>query len=165
MPDDSRPKTQDPRSAPIASLRSLASAWLGTPWCANSSARGRRGGVACHNLPRAILMETGLLPADFPEITGDPTATRHSKDSVMAPWLDARPEFVRIPAFQLSDLQPGDLLGLRIYHCIDHLGLFLGSLDFIHVLMHKHAAIDSLQDPTWSGRLLAIWRPRALTLA
>ena len=153
------------------SLHAIAARWLGTPWCANSAACGPRGGVACHNLPRAILMEIGALPHDFPVITGDPNATRHTKQSLMEPWLNARPEFHRISDFgsRVSDLRVGDLLGLRLYHCLDHLGLFLGSIQhpassiqqraFIHVLMHKHACIDSLTDPTWSTRLLGIWRP------
>jgi cell wall-associated NlpC family hydrolase len=77
----------------------------------------------------------------------------------MEPWIDARPEFQRL---NLEEEKPkaGDLIGLRLFRCLDHLGIMLTSGEFIHVLMHKRTTRDSLvNDPTWSTRLLAAWRP------
>lgn len=141
-------------------LGCVAASWLGTPWCANSAVKGRRGGVSCHNLPRAILIEAGWLPESFPVVEGDPNSARQG-GSVIGRWLDARPEFTSEVAFHLRDLKSGDLLGIRIRRCVDHLGLYLGEGRFIHTLQHKHTAIDRITDPTWGARLLAVWRPRS----
>jgi cell wall-associated NlpC family hydrolase len=139
----------------IATLAHAASHWRGTPWCANSDAPGPRGGVSCHNLPRTLYIASGALTDAFPKTIGYPN--RHARLSVIEPFLNSRPEFMRVP---LNGLQPGDLLGLRLYHCLDHLGVLLNLSDFIHVLAHKFVTVDSLtQDPTWSRRLLAAWRP------
>lgn len=139
-------------------LECLAVTWLGTPWCANSAVKGVRGGVSCHHLPRAILVEAGWLPESFPVIAGDPNTTRRDV-SVIATWLDARPEFVRFATPAVASLQPGDLVGIRIRRVVDHLGLYLGGARFVHVLMHKATMIDRITDPTWSSRFLAAWRP------
>ncbi len=139
-------------------LEQVAAGWLGTPWCANSAAKGPMGGVACHNLPRAILVEAGWLPETFPVVEGDPNSTQSSEGSVIARWLDGRQEFARVPV-TLSLLKPGDLIGIRIRRQVDHLGLCLGGVRFIHVLKHKKAAIDRVTDPTWGVRILAVWRP------
>lgn len=140
----------------VAQLLYHAGLWMGTPWCANSASRGPRGGVSCHNLPRAIYMETGALPDDFPEIRGNPNDTRHTRKSVIEPFLDARPEFRCV---DLSETRPGDLLGIRIYHCVDHLGLVLNERQFIHVLMHKRTCLDNWRVSPWSERILTVWRP------
>lgn len=150
----------------IARLVEAASAWRGTPWCANSEAIGPRGGVACHNLPRALYIACGALPDTFPRMIGDPVSTRRARGSVMADFLDSRPEFSRVgrgsPSPPLADLLPGDLLGLRIYRHVDHLGVLLNNgpcgTHFVHVLMHKLTTFDDLSDPTWSSRVLAAWR-------
>jgi cell wall-associated NlpC family hydrolase len=131
-----------------------ASKWIDTPWVPNAECVGK--GVSCHNLPRAIYIACGALPADFPKLVGDPTQDRHSKISRMETFLNARPEFQRV---LLERIQPGDLLGIRIHKCIDHLGLALGAGQFIHVLMHKHTAIDGICVPPWQQRIEAAWRP------
>lgn len=134
--------------------------WPGTPWCANSEACGIRGGVSCHNLPRAVLINSGHLPATFPKITGDPTHSRHSTQSIIEPWMNSRPEFRRLDPqllFQTGGaIQTGDVFGLRIFRCIDHLGLVLDPIRFMHVLQGKNTAIDQVQ--AWLGRILEVWR-------
>ncbi len=141
----------------IAALDAACRRWVGTPWVANSDACGPRGGVSCHNLPRAIYIEAGFLTPAFPRMVGDPEGTRHRKQSVMEPWLDARPEFIRLD--RGAAICAGDLVGIRIFHCIDHLGVVGGDHKFLHVLQHKNAARDGLVDLTWSTRILAVWRP------
>ena len=131
-----------------------AQLWMGTPWCANSDARGR--GVSCHNLPRAVYIEAGALSPEFPRVQGDPNGTKHKKESIIEPWIDSRPELFRLPYDARP--KPGDLLGLRIYHCLDHLGVCLAGVWFVHVLMHKHVDCDDLSVPPWRQRILGIWR-------
>jgi cell wall-associated NlpC family hydrolase len=141
----------------ITRLLYVSSQWLGTPWCANSSSRGPRGGVSCHNLTRAIYLECGALREDFPIVRGDPNGSKHARTSLMERFLDFRPEFRRVPADGL--LQPGDLIGLRIFRCVDHLGVVVTNMQFTHVLMHKHTALDNWQISPWRERILAAWRP------
>jgi len=146
----------------VAHLLFTAELWRGTPWCANSDARGPRGGVSCHNLPRAIYLECGALRESFPKIVGDPNASRHATESAMEKYIDARPEFLRLLPSDLrspiSDLRAGDLLGLRIYNVCDHLGLYLGNGVFVHVLMHKNTDFDMVHTPPWQQRIIAAWR-------
>jgi hypothetical protein len=141
----------------IQRLLDVTQSWRGTPWCANSYARGGRGGVSCHNLPREIYIECGALPANFVRIYGDPNGTKHQRRSEIEPFLNSRPEFQRLK--QGEPFLPGDLLGLRIFHCVDHLGIFLGDSSFVHVLMHKKTDFDLVNVPPWSQRILAAWRP------
>jgi uncharacterized protein YijF (DUF1287 family) len=112
--------------------------------------------VSCHNLPRALYVATGALPETFPKLTGYPS--RHARESVVETLLDARPEFMRVP---IDDVRAGDLVGLRLFYCTDHLGVVVNhDLCFVHVLVHKLTTIDRLrEDPTWSSRLRAAWRP------
>ena len=137
----------------IAKLYECINKWTGTPWVPNSAQPGR--GVSCHNLPRAIYMECGALGADFPEIVGDPNATRWSKESKMIPFLDSRTEFERVA---LDQIATGDLIGIRIYKCVDHLGVVVRDKFFLHVLMHKHTCIELLDVPPWPQRIEAAWR-------
>ena len=144
----------------VIRLLAVADRWLGTPWCANSQSIGERGGVSCHNLPRAIYIECGALPPEFPKFIGDPNGTRHGRVSEMEPVIDARPEFRRLAADEPR--QPGDLIGLRIYHCVDHLGVLLCNHIFIHVLMHKKTDMDWVNVPPWQQRSPVAWRPLAV---
>lgn len=138
----------------VAKLLYHANLWIGTPWTANSEVRGF--GVSCHNLPRAIYIECGALKDTFPKVIGDPNGTKHSKNSIIEPFLNDRPEFARVAIYEL---RPGDLVGLRIRRCIDHLGVVLSENWFIHVLFHKKTDCDQVIMPPWSQRALAAWRP------
>jgi cell wall-associated NlpC family hydrolase len=105
-------------------------------------------------------MACGAMPADAPQIAGSPAATRHSTQSQMTPWLDAQPYFQRVQGANIvHELQPGDVVGLRIYRCVDHLGLVLTEGRFIHVLMHKNTDIDLVAVPPWQQHIEAAWRP------
>ncbi len=154
--------------ARVSALCRAASAWIGTPWAANSAVAGPDGGVSCHHLPRALLIEVGALPSTFPAPRSDPNATRHGHVSVIEGWLDRCVEFNPIPipaeiptansTNHRSHFLPGDLLGLRIYRCVDHLGIVLRPPLFLHVLQHQRTTVNPLTDPTWSRRLLRCWR-------
>jgi cell wall-associated NlpC family hydrolase len=134
-----------------------AQRWLGTPWLPNSAEPGR--GVSCHNLPRTILMNLGYLPQDFPPIIGVPQ--RGEKVSRMIAYVDGCKEFCPIDlSIRGMQLEAGDLLGIRIYRCVDHLGLYLGAQRFVHVLMHKHVSFDCSGIPPWKQRIENAWRIR-----
>jgi cell wall-associated NlpC family hydrolase len=135
-------------------LYTEAKRWLGTPWLPNSAEPGR--GVSCHNLPRTILINLGALPQDFPPIVGVPQ--RGETVSRMIAYVDGCKEFK--PVSLEEQLKPGDLLGIRIYKCVDHLGLYLGCNKFIHVLMHKHVSFDYVNIPPWKQRIENAWRVR-----
>lgn len=139
----------------IQKLQFDALVWVGTPWCANSHAKGH--GVSCHNLPYEIYVATGFLDETFPRIVGDPAHNKHSCESKMEAFLNTRPEFQRLN-LDTETLQPGDLMGIRIFSCVDHLGVCLGA-NFIHVLMHKKTDVDPVNVPPWSQRTMAAWRP------
>ena len=145
--------------ARIQALQDEARRWPGTPYCSNSDAPGQRGGVSCHNLPRAVLVNAHCLPSSFPKVQQTLNATRHATESLIEPFMDARPEFMRINPLEEAVIV-GDVLGFRVFKCLDHLGLCVGGdRSFLHVLDHKHACVDFLADPTWGSRLLAVWRP------
>lgn len=139
----------------LAKLIYVAGLWQNTPWMPNSEIRSV--GVSCHNLPRSIYLDCGAIAPGFPKVIGDPTKSRHCKESQMVAFLDTRPEFVKLK----SDEKPaaGDLLGIRIYGCIDHLGVALSADSFIHVLMHKKTSVDFYNIPPWQQHVEAIWRP------
>lgn len=141
----------------IDALVKEAANWIGTPWRENSHIQGE--GVACHNLPREIYIACGALDDTFPVITASPTRSKHDKVGIMRPFLDSRPEFLALPGIALKDIIPGDLLGLRIYSCVDHLGVALPGSRFLHVLMHSKTCYGQVLTPPWSQRILSVWRP------
>jgi hypothetical protein len=138
------------------SLVYQATSWIGTRWCSNSAQKGV--GVSCHNLPRELYIASGALISNFPQLVGTPNQAKHNKDySDMEVFLDDRSEFLRLKVGEKP--MPGDLLGLRIKHGVDHLGVVLSDYTFIHVLMHKHTCLDNHRITPWLERTLAIWRP------
>jgi hypothetical protein len=140
----------------IAKLAYVCGLWNGTPWSANTESMGH--GVACHNIPRAIYIYTGAVSGNFPVIIGDPSTMRNKKESPMEKFIDQRPEFQRLEIGR-DKFAPGDLFGIRIGYCVDHLGVCLGDT-FIHVLMHKKTSLDDRWSvPPWSQRINAAWRP------
>jgi hypothetical protein len=155
-----------PECSPARSLARLqfeAGGWIGTPWCANSAVKGPRGGVACHRLPREIYVAAGWLPQDFPIVSGSPNEGRHEGASPIADWLDGRREFERVlgvKELREKAVGPGSLLGFRLgSKGVGHLGVMLTGMQFIHVLQHKHTAMDRIDDPTWLRRLEKVWVP------
>ena len=47
--------------------------------------------------------------------------SRYQTESLMERWLDARPGV--FAPIELNDLQPGDLVGFNVGHCVHHLGI------------------------------------------
>ena len=146
--------------AEVERLWAIAETWLGTPWANNSEVRGARGGVACHLLIRAVLVEWGALSRDFPRLLATPADARRT--GLFEAWLDRRPEFERVSGWIPQLVQPADVIGINWNGKMGHVGLSLGRGKFLHVLTHSQATIDPICDPTWSARIGGIWRLRAL---
>lgn len=139
----------------MEALNAEAKTWLGTPWMSMSDVKG--AGVACHNLPRSILIAVGALPKNFPEIAGTMNQLKHARVSIMEQFLDGRSEFASVPVERYQPMA-GDLIGIRICHVVDHLGIALDSKNFVHVLMHKNTCIDAIKVPPWYQRTMRAWR-------
>jgi hypothetical protein len=121
--------------------------------------RGR--GASCQKFAAALLRDGGFWAVEVPSA---PMAhARFSRVSLVEPWLDSRPEFARILLARrpsaADPLLPGDVLGFRLGRVIHHLGVYLGKGRFIHCLEHLGTTVCPLSDPTWWGRLGAVWRP------
>jgi cell wall-associated NlpC family hydrolase len=142
----------------IHDLEDIAARWRGTPFSANACVPGPQGGVSCQALAAAIYIELGVLPADAEIPAGRINRGRFSKESEITPWIDGRFEFQRQP--DLADVQPGDLLGFQIGHCVNHCGVALPGGQFIHCLERAGVNVSSLQDATWLQRLAVRWSPR-----
>jgi cell wall-associated NlpC family hydrolase len=135
----------------------VAESWIGTPCAPNSAVKGPGGGVSCHNLVAAVLVECGCLPAfDVPQ--GRMDWARHNSTSIIEAYMDAHPSFERIVVG--DQLQPGDILGYQYGRCVHHLSLALDRGELVHVFRQVGAIKGTINDPTFSSRLKRIWRPK-----
>jgi cell wall-associated NlpC family hydrolase len=139
----------------VARLEPAARAWVGTPFRANSAAKGAGGGVCCHLLVVAIYAEAGLDLRPVPD--GPPLHARFNKKSIMEPWLDACPKVNRRAA--IAEAKAGDLLGFYIGEAIHHIAVMLPGDRIVHAIHGAGVVINPLKDPTWSERLAAVWEP------
>lgn len=154
----------------IASLQAVALSWVGTPWAQNSCVKGPYGGVSCHKQPPAILRESGF-PFDLDIPDGPPNWSMHNEGSLIADFMDARPEFASVelpedlrpplsgPWPLAALLQPGDVLGLHVGKGVHHACLMLPGLRFIHVWRGPGVLVSELGDSTYLKRLKRAWRP------
>lgn len=143
----------------LEALKQQFLAWIGTPFLPNSCERGSRGGVSCQKLAAAIYRGASFVNVDPPEVSM--SHARFSRESLVEPWMDARPEFVRIPLVRGETvILTGDLLGFTIGNAVHHLGIAAGQTQFFHVIEGQTARFAWLTDPTWRKRLSAIWRPK-----
>ena len=136
-----------------AALLVIAESWRGTPFMDNAQTKG--GGVSCQKLAGAIYIEAGFLPPDF-QIPEGPMNWAHAhKDSLIADFMDASPDFVAVDSWQA-----GDLVGFNFAGCLHHCGLVLNSSgSFIHTLRGNGVMFSSLRDASFLKRIGKIWRP------
>ena len=142
-------------SVAVGLLTGVAESWIGTPFRANSEDRGRQGGVCCHLLVWHVLVECGLQIPRPP--LGAASHARYSRESIMEPWLDASPCFIRLA--HGAEILPGDVLGFRIGGSIHHLAIALPGGRILHALTGIGVVDTPFNDPTWSSRHAATWRP------
>lgn len=134
-------------------LHSSALSWIGTPFYANSSEKGR--GVSCQKLVAAIYRESGFAEIDVPNVPM--SHARFSRgESLVEKFIAKREDFFIVEAPEV-----GDLIGFRLGKTIHHLGICLGTGEFVHALHGAGVTISQFSDPTWMTRLARIWRPMA----
>ena len=138
----------------IDALEAEAATWVGTPFAANSSAKGL--GVSCHTLAGALYAAVGWGEIAIPEIPI--SHARFGQDSFADPFFEAIAErFTELP--HDSEILPGDVLGFRIGRIVHHLGVALRNGRFIHALEGIGATVSTTEDATYRSRLTTIWRP------
>jgi len=143
----------------IAQLQAVAARWLGTPFMANVAVRGT--GVSCQKLVCRLYVETGVWPPDF-DVPEGPMDWSHARTrSLIAQFMDSRPEFLQIDNPQSAIGNPGDMLGFKIGGCVHHCGIVLDAASgrFIHCLRHHGVLISTLKDASYLSRIGNIWRP------
>ena len=134
-------------------LEESALSWVGTPFAANSRAKGPRGGVSCQMLAEQIYLECGVPVPSVPR--GSMSWSAHSTISRIEKYLDGLPDIL-IPVDE--DILPGDLMGYRIGGCVHHVALALERRRLIHCMRAASTTICRIDDPTFKSRLCRIWR-------
>jgi cell wall-associated NlpC family hydrolase len=138
----------------IEALEVEAASWVGTPFAANSSAKGL--GVSCHTLAGALYAAVGWGDILIPDVAI--SHARFGENSLADPFFDSMAErFTQLP--HDSKILPGDVLGFRIGRIVHHLGTALRNGRFIHALEGLGATVSTTEDATYRSRLTTIWRP------
>jgi cell wall-associated NlpC family hydrolase len=138
----------------IDALEAEAATWVGTPFAANSSAKGL--GVSCHTLAGALYAAVGWGDILIPDVAI--SHARFGENSLADPFFESMAErFTQLP--HDSEILPGDVLGFRIGRIVHHLGTALRNGRFIHALEGLGATVSTTEDATYRSRLTTIWRP------
>lgn len=129
--------------------------WLGTPFAPHAAVKG--AGVDCVWLAARIYIESGFL-AEFnpPDYTMDGGA--HNDLSPVLNWIERSGKFQQM---EDGELQIGDLLCFRMGRSVHHVGVVMTATTFLHVYRGYPVMESRLDDPTWSKRLAAVFRPLA----
>ena len=132
-----------------------ARSWVGTPFFANSSAKGR--GVSCQKLAASIYQSTGFLPPEETIPDAPMSRARFAEDSLVEAWLNGRTDFELLP--HGSALMPGDLMTFRLKRSVHHVGILVLPGIFVHAAEGVGAQLSPVADSTWMSRLAGVWRP------
>ena len=138
-------------------LERVAKSWLGTPFAAHCSMRGV--GVDCVHLVAEIYQRLGVIDHFAPpEYNMD--GGHHAETSPIETYVIGTGRFTSIPTTTPThDLEPADLITLRIGRLPWHCGLLLTQLRFIHAMQPRGVIESTLADPTYWSRLTGIFRP------
>lgn len=144
----------------VQRLREEARRWVGTPFMPNSNTPGPNGGVSCQKLASEIYRRAGWRDIPVPEVSMA-HARFGSRRSLLEPFMDARPEFMKMQNAEcrVQNVQAGDLLGFRLKLVVHHCGIYLGGGQFVHAMDHVGTLISNLSDATWLSRWVVSWRP------
>jgi hypothetical protein len=147
----------------VQRLQFKAAKWIGTPFFSNGNTPGRDGGVSCQKLVGAIYREVGFADREIPEVNMG--HAQFSATSLIEPFMKQLVEEGLFDRLDVTEpVAAGDLIALRIRRISHHLGIVLPGPTrpnmFIHAMCQLGTVLSSLEDPTYSGRLMAIWRPR-----
>lgn len=143
----------------IQCLENAADGWIGTPFVANSRAKGKQGGTCCHMLAEQLYVEVGY-PLPFRVPSGSMKWSDVSKKSLIERFFDEQPRLFRtLEKADIAAALPGDVLGFKIGGCVHHIGIMLRAPRFVHCMRGIGTRYASLNDPTFKNRLEKIWRP------
>lgn len=147
----------------IAALRSAARSWIGTPFFPNGRVKG--SGVSCQFFAPALYEEIGFLPgpivAAIPE--GPMNWSRANKESLIAKHIDLQLQAYFVSVEERVPMV-GDLLGIQIDECVQHLGVCLGER-FVHVFQPRTPRVmqqDGVREDRvdlYLHRVARLWRP------
>jgi cell wall-associated NlpC family hydrolase len=136
----------------LATLKTAAESWIGTPFCERSAVKG--AGVCCHALPLEIYFEAGWLPR-FEYPAGAPgTARVELADQFIAG--DGGQWFTRALIHQA-----GDTLQFQLGRT-SHFMLSLEGDRYVHATKTGVQIAHGLQKH-WLPRLKRVWRPRVIS--
>lgn len=125
----------------------------GTPFKHQGRVKGR--GMDCAGLLAYCLDRAGLPYID------ENGYGRNPFDGVLERALDAQPSMVRI---NVSEMQPGDVLLMRVLKAPQHIGIHAGVIDghpyIIHASEQHGGVVTHRLDNLWGGRVLRVYRVR-----
>lgn len=132
--------------------------WVGTPFADYSASPGKTGGVSCGYLAVALLKSCG----HFPESTRIPRVSwKHNhgtRSSTIEQAFDQWTEdglFVSVAPSESLEILVGDVLGIRIKNCVDHIAMQLSHNQIISIRIRGRVQIAHYSPE----RLTRIWRP------
>ena len=144
-----------------AALEAIAQRWVGTPFAPGGAVCGPRGGASCGRMVVAILSESGL-PITQQEFPDTPlNRATHYPGSVMSDLLRALPE--RFFESTAKDIQPGDILIIKLGIGAHHAGIALPGQRVIHSWQKEGAHINRWDEPRLTKRIYSVFRPLITT--
>lgn len=144
----------------VAMLRAAFAAWERTPFFAGACVRGPQGGVDCVHLVRALLVECGVRLPEISQAYRIDHAS-HSGRSDLVEWVEthAREAVREVEVAEIGELQPGDVLGIRVGLCVHHAAIVLDERRCGHVLQGYAVTASPLGMIRKFGSLDHVWRP------
>lgn len=151
----------------VARLCLVARELEGTPFCANSEAPGRTGGMDCVRLLHYINVRLGVLPAPLTIPPQAMDAGEHSERSALLEafetWPGLRTRFARLPSHAPATLLPGDILCFQSGLAPHHGAVLLPGAEIFHTLRpigaHRLRLNAAVRGWRIVGSLVAAFRP------
>lgn len=139
-----RPFFQSPERR--ARLAAEAAKLVGTPFALHRS--------DCIHLSARLLMNCGHLREFTPPAYTLDGGT-HNQSSLVIDWLRAHPQFAEIDDAPVA----GDVVCLKFGRVPFHVGVMVTERKFLHTYVNVPAYQARIDDPTFSRRLQAVFRP------
>ncbi len=142
--------------AQLDALEAAATSWAGTPFCENSKVKG--AGVSCHYAVWLVYVEALWMPLGINIPTAPPQHCRTRGESLIARWLETDGVSYFRPV-KIEEIEPGDLLGFKVGHCLHHIAIQLRGGRIFHAVETTGAGIAPSLPKAWAKRLVRAWRP------
>ena len=140
-------------------LFNVVEGWLKTPFFFGGSSKE---GADCGGAQLGVHIETGALEP-FPIPRGVGTIADQLALARMSRFLSERPEFFMVDTPGVGDLMTGRIRNAGEYHIGTYLGTWHDECGaqgkaFVHCLPHYGVSISNLFNPTYSEKLVSVWR-------